>query len=224
MQQRPSTTLCPICTRLSIIEPEPITVSCPDPRSIVVLAPISTSSPIRTRPSCGTLIGAFGSGANPNPSWPIRTPGCSTTREPIRQWLSVTLARDPAIVADLDPGGDHRICADAAAPAEPHAALDDDIRADLAILGHDGRRIDDRRRRAAGDHIGRGIESLRGERIGLVGLLADEERHAGRRPFGGLFIDKGGTGARADKCFDVFPVFEKADVCRVPRSRAAPHR
>ena len=87
-----------------------------------------------TRPSCGTLIGAFGSGANPNPSWPIRTPGCSTTREPIRQWLSVTLARDPAIVADLDPGGDHRVGADPAALAEPHAALDDHIRADIAIL------------------------------------------------------------------------------------------
>src|SRR6266851_4957393 len=92
-QPRPRTTLCPICTRLSIIVPGPITVSCPEPRSIVVLAPISTSSPMITRPSCGTLTGPPGSTtANPNPGWPIRTPGCSTTRAPIRQWLSVTLA------------------------------------------------------------------------------------------------------------------------------------
>ena len=61
-------------------------------RSIVVLAPISTSSPITTRPSCGTLTGPCGSGAKPNPAWPIRTPGCSPTRAPIRQWRSVTLA------------------------------------------------------------------------------------------------------------------------------------
>src|SRR6266446_2723576 len=92
MQPRPTTTLCPICTRLSIIVPKPITVSCPDPRSIVVLAPISTSSPITTRPSCGTLTGPPASGAKPKPAWPMRTPGCSTTRAPIRQWLSVTLA------------------------------------------------------------------------------------------------------------------------------------
>src|SRR6266576_2255998 len=67
MHPRPSTTLCPICTRLSIIVPGPITVSCPEPRSIVVLAPISTSSPITTRPSCGILIGPCASGAKPKP-------------------------------------------------------------------------------------------------------------------------------------------------------------
>jgi len=55
---------------------------------------------------------------------------------------------------------------------------------------------------------------LGSERIGLIGLLADEEGHAGRRSFGGLFIDKGGAGTRAHECFDVFPVFEKADVFR----------
>src|SRR3984957_4094313 len=92
MQPRPSTTLCPICTRLSIIVPGPITVSCPEPRSIVVFAPISTSSPTITRPSRGTLIGPLGAGAKPNPACPIRTPGCSTTRAPMRQWLRVTLA------------------------------------------------------------------------------------------------------------------------------------
>ena len=63
-QHRPSTTLWPICTRLSRREPAPITVSCDDPRSIVVLAPTSTSSSRMTRPSWGT---------ERNPSWCRRT-------------------------------------------------------------------------------------------------------------------------------------------------------
>src|SRR5207245_129981 len=139
MQHRPSTTLCPICTRLSIIEPAPITVSCPDPRSIVVLAPISTSSPITTRPSCGTLIGAFGSGANPHPSCPIR---------------------------------------------------------------------------AAGHHLDLSHQGPRRNRIVLVGLVADQERHPGQRSFDGLLVDEGGAGIGADERLEVFAVFEKTDVLR----------
>ena len=48
-------TLCAICTRLSMRVPAPMTVSSSAPRSTVVLAPISTSSSITTRPSCGTV-------------------------------------------------------------------------------------------------------------------------------------------------------------------------
>jgi hypothetical protein len=36
------------------------------------LAPISTSSPMITRPSCGIFTKPDGSGAKPNPSWPMR--------------------------------------------------------------------------------------------------------------------------------------------------------
>src|SRR5271156_2843574 len=43
-QCRPMRTLCAICTRLSILVPSPMTVSRVEPRSIVQLAPISTSS------------------------------------------------------------------------------------------------------------------------------------------------------------------------------------
>src|SRR5208282_1194574 len=43
-QCRPIETLCAICTRLSILVPSPMMVSRVEPRSIVVLAPISTSS------------------------------------------------------------------------------------------------------------------------------------------------------------------------------------
>ena len=48
-------TLCAICTRLSIFVPAPITVSSMLPRSIVVFAPISTSSSTMQRPTCGIL-------------------------------------------------------------------------------------------------------------------------------------------------------------------------
>src|ERR1700757_4362987 len=44
------------------------------------------------------------------------------------------IGRDPAVVADLDPGENHCICADAAALAEPHATLNDHIRTDVAIV------------------------------------------------------------------------------------------
>ncbi len=74
--------------------------------------------------------------------------------------------------------------------------------------------FDDRGGRAASEDLGRRIKGLGGERVGPVWLLADEEGHAGGRPLGGLFIDKGGAGTRAHECFDVPPVFEKADVFR----------
>ena len=47
----PTTVLWPICTRLSIFVPRPITVSPKVARSTVTLAPISTSSSTTTRPT-----------------------------------------------------------------------------------------------------------------------------------------------------------------------------
>ena len=52
---RPIWQLWPICTRLSILVPAPMRVGWNVPRSMVVPAPISTSSPISTQPNCGTL-------------------------------------------------------------------------------------------------------------------------------------------------------------------------
>ena len=49
MQCRPMQQLWPICTRLSILVPSPMTVSLVAPRSMVELAPISTSSWMMTR-------------------------------------------------------------------------------------------------------------------------------------------------------------------------------
>src|SRR6267378_3314230 len=51
----PMRTLWPIWIWLSSLTPSSITVSSSAPRSIVVLAPISTSSPMTARPVCGIL-------------------------------------------------------------------------------------------------------------------------------------------------------------------------
>ena len=50
-QVRPTFTLWPICTWLSILVPSPIVVSAIVPRSMQLFAPTSTSSPITTAPS-----------------------------------------------------------------------------------------------------------------------------------------------------------------------------
>ena len=54
----PMCTLWPICTRLSSLTPSSITVSSSAPRSMQVLAPISTSSPMRTRAELLDLLPA----------------------------------------------------------------------------------------------------------------------------------------------------------------------
>ena len=52
---RPTRTLWPIWIRLSSFTPSSSTVSSSAPRSMQVLAPISTSLPMRTAPSCSIL-------------------------------------------------------------------------------------------------------------------------------------------------------------------------
>ena len=81
----PMRTLWPIWIRLSSFTPSSITVSSSAPRSMQVLAPISTSSPMRTAPSCSIFTQAPSCGAKPKPSAPITTPGCSMQRSPITQ-------------------------------------------------------------------------------------------------------------------------------------------
>ena len=71
----PTTELWPICTRLSIFVPRPITVSPRVARSIAMLAPISTSSSTTTRPTWGIFRCACPSKTYPNPSAPSTLPG-----------------------------------------------------------------------------------------------------------------------------------------------------
>ena len=54
--------------------PSPIIVFDKDPLSIVLLQPISTLSPIITKPICGYLIFLCFAGKNPKPFFPIIAP------------------------------------------------------------------------------------------------------------------------------------------------------
>ena len=91
-----------ICTRLSIFVPAPIRVSPTAGRSIVVLAPISTSSSITTSACCGIFrCVPSACGANPNPSLPMTAPSCSDD----------AVADDDAL-ANRDLRVDHAVVAD----------------------------------------------------------------------------------------------------------------
>src|SRR5207302_417159 len=81
----PICTLCAMWTRLSSLVPRPIRVTPSMARSTVVLAPISTSSSMTTRPIWGMwMCRRSASCAYPNPSLPTTAPLCTTTRAPRR--------------------------------------------------------------------------------------------------------------------------------------------
>src|SRR5437016_3614434 len=75
--------LCPTCTMLSSFVPSPIDVTPSAARSTHELAPISTKSPISTRPTCGNLCHRSCSITYPKPSAPITHPECRIDPRPI---------------------------------------------------------------------------------------------------------------------------------------------
>src|SRR6185503_18731710 len=81
----PILTLWATWIRLSSFTPSSITVSSRAPRSMAQFAPISTSSPMRTAPTCGILSQRPSEGAMPKPSEPITTPECTMPRSPTEQ-------------------------------------------------------------------------------------------------------------------------------------------
>ena len=113
-QWRPISTLCAIWTRLSILVPSPITVSRIAPRSIVVLAPISTSSWMMTRPTCGTL------------PWP---PAARQIAEAVLPDARAGMDDDAVADQRVDDG---RARADGAIAADPHVRADHGVGADHA--------------------------------------------------------------------------------------------
>ena len=137
-QCRPMRRIVPDLTRLSILVPSPITVSPSAPRSMVVQAPISTSSWMMTRPSCGIL------------TWPVGADGKAEARladlragqdQHLVADIGVAdgdIAADLAILADGDAAADHRVRADARAVADfgtgadHHARRQHHVLADLA--------------------------------------------------------------------------------------------
>ena len=140
-------------------------------------------------------------------------PGCSTTRAPIRQWLSVTLAPTRQSSPSSTAGRDHRIRADPAARAETSAGLDDDMGADLAIVRNGRGRIDDRARARV-----RAAARLRDRRPARRARMpcTARARPGAPSPAGALsaqpLVDESRAGARAGKGVGVFAVVEKGQV------------
>ena len=122
MQCRPIVQLWPICTRLSILVPSPITVSPLPPRSIVVLAPISTLSWMMTRPSCGTLTWPLGARLVAKAVLPDVAAGVHDDAVADQRMHDRGARPDRAVAADLHVRPDHRVGADHGARADRRRA------------------------------------------------------------------------------------------------------
>ena len=177
----PMRTLCAICTRLSSFTPSSMTVSSIAPRSIVVFAPISTSSPITTLPTCGIFCHVPRSGAKPKPSAPMTAPGCTMQRAPMRTpSSSVTRGpmRVPSPTATFAPS---TVPAPMTAPVADRAvAADDGVRVDLRARGHARARRDDGARVHAGDDGCRRVQRRSDARVGEIRLGMHEARDGAR--------------------------------------------
>ena len=180
---------------------------------MVVLAPISTSSPITTLPICGIFSQRPACGAMPNPSAPITTPECRIARAPMRQsGYTTTLGIEPRIVADRSPLAhatgrtdhaafpDHRACADHRARAHLGGCRNVRARGDMRA------RMDARRRRPLR------VEELRQPCEIGIGVVADDARR--RRQVLGVGRHDDCTGSRRGKPGLVARIGQKRDLER----------
>src|ERR1700680_3570187 len=117
VESSPITTLCAICTWLSIFVPEPTTVDPVTARSTVDAAPISTRSPRTTLPICGILICSAPTRTNPKPSLPMMQPDCRTHSSPTTHSSSTTACGCINVRAPMraprptyDPGSNRHPC------------------------------------------------------------------------------------------------------------------
>ena len=173
-QPRPRRTLCPICTRLSRREPAPITVSCNEPRSIVVLAPTSTSSSRITRPSCGTREEAVRRDGEAEALLADARAGIDIDPRAEQRVRQAGMRADAAVGAEHHPVADHRARADAAARPDLRAGADHRQRPDLGA-GVDGRAgCDDRAGMDAGPERRQRMEQRGDPRPGDVRLVGDD--------------------------------------------------
>ena len=162
----PMRTLWPTCTRLSIFTSSSITVSSMAPRSMVVLAPTSTSAPRRTTPSCGTFTQLPRSGAKPKPSAPSTTPGCSTRARAHHAARPQRHARhQPHVLGQLHPGQQRAVRADEAARPDDHVLADEGERLDAGAGVDAGAGGHHRARMDPGGEGGRWIEQLGDARV-----------------------------------------------------------
>ena len=199
-----------ICTRLSILAPARIRVSPTAGRSMVVLAPISTSSSITTGPTCGIFSWVPSARcAKPKPSAPMTAPSWTTTRAPrrhasridTRAWITAVGA-EHGVVADDHVRVQHAAGADAGATADHDQRADGDAGLEHGVGGDDRARVDAGRQRSrrreglggAGERQVRiGDAQHRARRRRRVGI-EDHGRGPGRRPAAAAYFGIGDEG------------------------------
>ena len=167
--------------------PAPMRVSPIAGRSIAECAPISTSSSITTRPTCGNLlVRAVGRRANPKPSLPMTAASCTTTRSPMHDVFANRHVRvDDAVRANRRAAADRRRaggrrCARRCARAAP---------------------IDDERRdRDVGAELGRRIDAASGLMPGAGGAGGVSSATASANARYGWRVRRIAHGARVDAC------------------------
>src|SRR3569833_2742292 len=153
---------------------------------MVVLAPISTSSPMLTAPSCGTFTHCPSAWAKPKPSLPITTPGCIIARLPMRlcsptKTFATRRLRSPIRLprAIVHPGSQVHD----SAWVDANAVIEGEVRIEADVV------------------IGRGCVIERGSRIGegsrlVANVFVGEHSRIGRRAMihPGVVIGSDGFG------------------------------
>src|SRR6478609_2013876 len=121
---------------LSSFTPSARTVSSSAPRSTVVLAPISTSSPRDTPPNCGILpqapLPSEGSGAKP------RSAMQNDPRADLHTFVQRDVGVQPAVRTDGRTSADDATRTQHRAAPDAHASFDDAVGADAHTLFDDG--------------------------------------------------------------------------------------
>src|SRR3954452_6299609 len=196
------------------MEPRPMTVSGPAPRSIVVFAPISNvvfddhSAEWRNPHQTGRIHGKA--------KTILPDPDSGIDADPVADQTMAEGGAGPdhGVIANRYPVRVHRIRGNPAPPTDPHAGTDNHAGSDFGSRADPGRRVDHRRGSGAGPWRWRGIEGLSGQSVGFVGRSGQQQRHAGRRPVSQIRMDKTGASLTGGEGIDIFPVVEKTDLRR----------
>ena len=155
-----------------------------------------------TRPIWGTFKWPFEPIAKPNPSWPIRTPGCRITRSPISALMTVVCApieqsrpiRTPGPMTQWAP---IRLRAPTSAPRpDDRSRVDRDVAFEPSLGVHGASRRD-----AGGSEHGAGpqrigIKLAEHDRIGALRLGRDQRDRSGRKLAGIALGNQAGTRPR----------------------------
>ena len=187
------------------------------PRSTVELAPISTSSPMSTRPICGTLTWPLALMAKPNPSCPMRTPGWMMTPLPIDGVRQCRAGADVAVAADHDPEADHGTGGNRRARADRGFAADDGAGLDNGALADPGGRMHQRTARVGAAGGGLAAQRVRVEQSQRQGerVVGRGRRQCGRGARRALGVGAGqdaGTGGRGDELRGILAVVEEGQM------------